>query len=183
MSYDTAVSFKIDAKARTITAKLRSSNCFDEWGRRVVDDVKKQFDNENDFKKCVFDLADSALSGSLRFSRTATMSKRLAWLNDHGLLKAEKTDYDMIWKSVKRTEEVYQVLAGIKRVKYDTWLIKSNDGRPIQETRSGVQLGGRGTKFYSIEDAKNFFNELNDTSRWTSKVNWVKKYGLAITKA
>ena len=43
MSYDTVLSFKINRKAMTITGRYRSSNCFDMFNRRVVEDYMNTY--------------------------------------------------------------------------------------------------------------------------------------------
>ena len=87
MSYDTVLSFKINRKAMTITGRYRSSNCFDMFDRRVVEDYTNTYKTPEEFKKGVFDFADGALNGSLRFSSSSTMSKRLTWLSQNNKLR------------------------------------------------------------------------------------------------
>lgn len=51
MSYDTVLSFKINRKAMTITGRYRSSNCFDMFDRRVVEDYTNTYKTPEEFKR------------------------------------------------------------------------------------------------------------------------------------
>lgn len=187
MSYDTVLKFKIDKKHLLITGRYRSSNVFDEYGRRIDEDYTKTFDNLEEFKKGVFDFADGALSGSLRFSSSSTMSKRLTWLSQNNKLryrypeKAKSNNPEDSWYKewfeVERNEETFKVLVGEKRVKPKKWVISNGDKIGVKVTPRYTKLSyDRWKKFYSLDAANEMMKRLTD-------LGWVDSYGLKIIEA
>ena len=92
-----------------------------------VEDYTNTYKTPEEFEKGVFDFADGALNGSLRFSSSSTMSKRLTWLSQNNKLryrypeKAKSNNPEDAWYKewfvVERNEETFKVLVGEKRVK------------------------------------------------------------------
>lgn len=187
MSYDTVIKFKIDCKNMTITGRYRSSNSWDWNGKRIEEDYTKKYDSIEKFKKGVFDVADDALSGSLKFSNTSTMGKRLIWLSQNNKLHyryPEKAKSNKLedawykeWLAVERNEETFKVLVGVKRVKPKTWVI-SNGGL------IGVKVTPHYTKL-SIDRWKKFYNlnAANEMMKRLTELGWVKEYGLKVVEA
>lgn len=186
MSYDTVLKFKIDKKHLSITGRYRSSNVFDEYGRRVDEDYTKTFDNLEEFKKGVFDYADGALSGSLRFSSSSTMSKRLSYLSQNGKLcyenpekaKSNKPEDEFYknWFVVNRDEETFKVLTGEKKVKPKVWVISDGNGIGVKKTLRYTKLTySRWTKYYELRYAEEMMEHLKE-------LGWVDQYGLKIRK-
>ena len=187
MSYDTVLSFKINRKDMTITGRYRSSNCFDMFDRRVVEDYTNTYKTPEEFKKGVFDFADDALNGSLRFSSSSTMSKRLTWLSQNNKLryrypeKAKSNNPEDAWYkewfAVERNEETFKVLVGEKRVKPKKWVISNGDKIGIKVTPRYTKLSyDRWKKFYSLDAANEMMKRLTD-------LGWVESYGLKIIEA
>lgn len=187
MSYDTVLSFKINRKAMTITGRYRSSNCFDMFDRRVVEDYTNTYKTPEEFKKGVFDFADDALNGSLRFSSSSTMSKRLTWLSQNNKLeyydpekaKSNKPEdaFYKEWFAVERNEETFKVLVGEKRVKPKKWVISNGDKIGVKVTPRYTKLSyDRWKKFYSLDAANEMMKQLTD-------LGWVERYGLEIIEA
>lgn len=186
MSYDTLLKFHIDSKNMTITGGYRSSNCTDMFGRRVVDDYTKSYATPEEFKDGVFDFADGALDGSLRFSSSSTMSKRLTWLSQNNKLqyrypekaKSNKPEdeYYKNWYVVKRDEETYEVLIGKKRVKPKEWVISNGNDIGLKVTPRFKKLSyNRWKKFDNLDTVKKMMKHLSD-------LGWVDSYGLKIVE-
>lgn len=184
MSYDTVLSFKINRKNMTITGRYRSSNCFDMFDRRVVEDYTKTYKTPEEFEKGVFDFADGALSGSLRFSSSSTMSKRLTWLSQNNKLryrypeKAKSNNPEDAWYKewfeVERNEETFKVLTGEKKVKPKVWVISDGNGIGVKKTLRYTKLTySRWTKYYELRYAEEMMEHLKE-------LGWVDQYGLKI---
>lgn len=184
MSYDTVLKFRIDRKNMTITGRYRSSNCYDMYGRREVEDYTKEYGTLEEFKQGVFDFADGALSGSLRFSNSSTMGKRLAWLSQKKKLvyrypekvksnNPENTWYKN-WFAVKRNEETFEVLTGEKRVKPKMWVIVNDNHIGLKVTPRYEKLSrDHWKKFYDLQAAKEMLKHL-------AEIGWVEDYDLKI---
>ena len=186
MSYDTVLRFHIDSKNMTITGRYRSSNCFDEYGRRAVDDYTKSYATLDEFKDAVFGYANSALDGSLQFSNSSSMSKRLTWLSQNNKLEyynSEKAksnnpedEYYKNWYVVKRDEETYEVLIGKKKVKPKEWVISDGNNIGLKVTPRFEKLSyNRWKKFNNLDTVKKMMKHLND-------LGWVDSYGLKIVE-
>ncbi len=186
MSYDTVLKFKIDKKRLTITGRFRSSNSWDWNGKRTVSDYTEIYDNLEDFKKGIFDFADNALSGSLRFSKSSTMSKRLNYLLQNNKLvyaypeKAKSNnpedEWYKNWFAVNRDDATYQILVGEKAVKPKVWIISDGNSIGVKETLHYTKLSyDRWTKFYSLESARKMMERLKE-------LDWVDRYHLKISE-
>ena len=187
MSYDTVVRFRIDRENMTIAGTYRSSNSWDWNGKRTVEDYTKAYETFDDFKEGVFGFADDALNGSLRFSNSSTMSKRLTWLSQNNKLeyrypekvKSNKPEdaWYKEWFVVKRDEETFKVLVGEKRVKPKVWIITDGERIGVKVTSRYTKLSyDRWKKFYSLDAANEMMKRLTD-------LGWVESYGLKIVEA
>lgn len=184
MSYDTVLRFRIDRKHLTIAGRYRSSNTFDEHDRREVYNYAKQYNSIDEFMQAVFDYADDALNGSLRFSASSTMSKRLSWLKQQHKLQfayPDKAQSDnpadawyRDWYRVTRDVPTFKVLTGQIVVSPNAYIISNNSGIGVRETSRQVKLvTNRLTRFQNLDAAQQKLHQLDE---W----DWVKQYNLAI---
>lgn len=114
MSYEIIKSFKTDRKNLIIKATYQVNNVRDCWGKRITEIYQKKHDSIKEFEDSLIVWANEMLSGTAKFSRSMTFSKRVHWLHLNSLTrdKHQNTNTDWEWFEMIDTPLTRKILSG-----------------------------------------------------------------------
>ena len=171
MSYETIKSFSASEKTLTIKGSYSSSNVTDMYNRRITEKFEKKYKSIGEFRESLFTWIDSFLEGTARFSNSSTFVKRVRMLLHEGLIVShpDKQFPDIIWQTVNRTDEAYQIIVGKKKINIPTYSI-IGDEYAVRKNRGKIRVVELSDKkpsvFYEIAEAKRIFELVQNSFGW-----------------
>lgn len=149
MSYDIARSWSINVKKRSIKYNVASNNLRDWNDRLVFEKGEMKYETPEQFRRAVFATGNNILGGMLRVPNNSPLHRRMVYLKEHNMLNYEMTRFGDAFLRVPETQEVFEIIAGIKRVHVPVYELVDEYGRKVVYGTAQISLGyyRRATKF------------------------------------